>query len=62
MIACAAVMLVYTYRNGHRDGFAEGRRFILFVMRQISPEAASRFADDMEKQYGYDIFSEIRRK
>lgn len=59
---CAAVMLVFTYKNGHRNGFMQGKRFILFVMKRISPDAADRFAADMEEQYGYDIFGEISRK
>ena len=62
IVVCAFILLAFTYKNGHMSGFVHGKRFILFVMKQISPDAADRFAADMKKQYGYDIFGDLGRR
>ena len=62
IVLCVVLIIIIAHGNGYRNGFVAGRRFVLIVLRYISPEAAAEFRRDTIKQYNYDIFGEIERR
>ena len=62
IILCAVALVVFTYKFGFRNGFSVGKRFILTVLRHVSPDAADKFRMEIMKQYQYDIFTELNKK
>lgn len=61
IIVCAAALVFLSHREGYRAGFIQGKRFVLTVLRHVSPEAARMFRKDVNEAYQYDIFSELRK-
>lgn len=59
IIVCVVLIICLTHKNSYRSGFIQGKRFILTVLRHVSPDAADKFQKDTIKQYNYDIFTEL---
>lgn len=59
IILCAAALAFFSRREGYRAGFVQGKRFILTVLRHVSPEAARMFRRDVDAAYHYDVYSEL---
>ena len=57
------IILVRTaYRHGYHNGFVTGKRFIVAVMREVSPEATRQFREEMQREYQWDIYSMFSSK
>lgn len=62
VILCVAALIYFTHKNSYRDGFLCGKRFILTILRHVSPEAADKFRRDIMEQYRYDVFDELTKR
>ena len=62
IVLCVAALIYVTHKNSYRSGFLCGKRFILTILRHVSPEAADKFRRDIMEQYQYDVFREFTKR
>lgn len=59
IFVCVGLLVFMAHKSGYRDGFVFGRRFVLVVLRHVSPDAADQFRKEIMSRYQYDIFGEL---
>lgn len=65
ILICFAASNIFSYvrgrTTGQTDGFITGKKFILVMLRSLSPSAADQFEADVRREYNYEIYSELDR-